>query len=223
MPSSRPSTIPYVISVIKQVRPSSILDVGVGFGKWGYLFREYTDIIQSELEPQRYSRTGWKVRIEGIEAFEPYLHDGHRFVYDKIHVGDAAAILPSLGKYDVIFLGDIIEHFKKEDGEELLQEAIAHANRCVLLTTPKYETGQGELLGNPLERHQSLWTKKDFRRIGKCMVALADRDTYVVAYPIGHKNVFRLEPERFRRRGLRAALRAILRRGKRTLQRIVSR
>ena len=40
MPSSRASTIPYVVYAIKQIKPESLLDVGVGFGKWGYLFRE---------------------------------------------------------------------------------------------------------------------------------------------------------------------------------------
>ncbi len=39
MPSSRPNIIPIVIHLIRQLKPRSILDVGVGFGKWGHLFR----------------------------------------------------------------------------------------------------------------------------------------------------------------------------------------
>ena len=48
MPSSRPNTIPTVIHLVRQIKPKSILDVGVGFGKWGHLFREYTDINEAE-------------------------------------------------------------------------------------------------------------------------------------------------------------------------------
>lgn len=195
MPSSRVSTIPYVIYAIKQIQPKSILDVGVGFGKWGYLFREYTDIIMSESDPDRYSKEGWKVRIEGIEAYTGYLHEGHKFVYDKIHVGEAKEIMSNLGKFDVIFFGDIIEHFPLNEGKQLLKTAISHANKCVMLTTPKYDTYQAELCNNPLEQHRSVWGQRDFRDIGPCLIALADKATYVVAYPGPSTKPFELRIE----------------------------
>jgi hypothetical protein len=196
MPSSRASTIPYVVSVIRQLRPDSILDVGVGFGKWGYLFREYTDVTASEAEPERYRKENWKTRIEGIEGYEPYLHTGHEFIYDRIHVGNVADVLPELGRYDVIFFGDIIEHFTKEVGTQLLRAALDHAEQAVLVTTPRLETGQGEEVGNPLERHQSLWTPADFRAIGDCQVILSDADTLVAAYSRPGAQPFRLCLER---------------------------
>lgn len=184
MPSSHPSLIPCVISVIRQIRPDSILDVGIGFGKWGYLFREYTDIVESEEEPGRYPRTGWRVRIDGIEAFAPYLHDGHRFAYDRVHVGDVREVLPALGSYDVIFLGEIIEHLTLEDGQALLRLAREHANKYVLATTPVADTGQGEACGNPLERHLSVWTPDDFLRVGACLLGRAGTRSRIVAYPM---------------------------------------
>ena len=183
MPSSRASTIPYVIHAIRQVQPESILDVGVGFGKWGYLFREYTDIIKSEHNPDRYYKKGWKVRIEGIEAYASYLHEGHKFIYDKIHIGYAEEILPDLGKFDVIFFGDILEHFLLDVGKRLLITAINQCKECVILTTPKFDTHQLDLCNNPLEKHRSVWRPKDFRALGNCLVTLADKATYVVAYP----------------------------------------
>jgi len=175
--------MPHVISVVLQLRPKSILDVGIGFGKWGYIFREYTDIVASELDPPRYAKAGWKTRIEGIEGYEAYLHDGHKFIYDRIHVGDALEVLPKLGRYDLIFFGDVIEHFPLAQGKGLLREALGHAAHCVLLTTPKYETQQGAVCQNPLEKHRSLWKPRDFRDIGPCKIALADPTMYVVAYP----------------------------------------
>lgn len=195
MPSSRASTIPYVIYAIKQVQPKSILDVGVGFGKWGYLFREYTDIINSEHNPERYSKKGWKVRIEGIEGYAGYLHEAHSFIYHKIHVGDAKEIVPKLGKFDVIFFGDIIEHFSLDVGKELLKTAIKQSNKCVILTTPKYDTGQTDLCNNPLEQHRSVWGPSNFRALGRCSITLADKTMYVVAYPRGSTKPFKLRIE----------------------------
>ena len=183
MPSSRASTIPYVIYAIKQLRPGSILDVGVGFGKWGYLFREYTDIIQSESDPPRYFKAGWRTRIEGIEGHVSYIHDGHHFIYDKIHTGDARDILPTLGTFDVIFIGDMIEHLPMEDGERLLRASLKQSNKCVIVTTPKYDTQQTSCCNNPLECHRSVWRPASFRSIGPCLITLSDEATYVVAYP----------------------------------------
>ena len=84
MPSSRANTIPTVIHLLRQLEPGSILDVGVGFGKWGHLFREYTDILKAEHDPSRYQRANWKVRIDGIEGHAEYLTEMHRFLYNHL-------------------------------------------------------------------------------------------------------------------------------------------
>src|SRR5947207_12741295 len=96
MPSSRPNTIPTVIHLVRQLKPKSILDVGVGFGKWGHLFREYTDINESENDPARYQRRKWRVRIDGIEGYAAYLTPMHRYLYNHLHIGNASALLPKL-------------------------------------------------------------------------------------------------------------------------------
>src|SRR2546429_1935680 len=104
MPSSRPNAIPTVIRLARQLKPGSILDIGVGFGKWGHLFREYTDIQQAEREPERYQRQNWRLKIDGIEGHAPYLTEMHRYLYNEIYLGDALAILEKLSTYDLIFL-----------------------------------------------------------------------------------------------------------------------
>jgi hypothetical protein len=177
MPSSRPNTIPTVIHVVRQLRPRSILDVGVGFGKWGHLFREYTDIVEAERDPRRYERRHWRVRIDGIEGHAPYVTAMHRFLYNRVHLGDAGALLKKLPRYDLIFLGDIIEHFDKPTGRQLLRDAVAKANKAVIVSTPKYDTGQAALCGNELERHRSLWAAKDFQAFNGAIVKTIDRAT----------------------------------------------
>ena len=99
MPSSRPNVIPTVIHLLQQLKPRSILDVGVGFGKWGHLFREYTDIVAAEHDPRRYQREHWHVRIDGIEGHEPYLTPMHRYLYNEIHVGDMREVIHRMGRY----------------------------------------------------------------------------------------------------------------------------
>lgn len=217
MPSSAAYVIPYVVSIITQLRPDSILDVGVGFGKWGYLFREYTDIERSfgaKPGAAGYSKSQWKARIDGIEAFEDYIHDGHRFIYDEIHIGDAIDVLPRLGVYDVIFLGDVLEHFEMAVGTKLLRTALEHAAQCVIVTTPSFFFDQGDACGNPFERHRSFWKPKDLRSVAPCKIRTVGEGAYVVAYPRPQAKPFRLVVLRYRPyplwyRSLRAVYRLI--------------
>jgi hypothetical protein len=177
MPSSRPNVIPIIISVVRQLKPQSILDVGVGFGKWGHLFREYTDILEAEHEPARYQRANWKVCIDGIEGHAAYVTEMHRFLYNEIFIGNALELIRTVHRYDLIFLGDIIEHFEKVDGTRLLLDALEKADKAVIISTPKFETGQDELCGNELEKHRSLWTASDFRAFPGATVKTVDGDT----------------------------------------------
>ncbi|MDB6058321.1 MAG: hypothetical protein JWO95_2165 [Verrucomicrobiales bacterium] len=211
MPTSRATAIPTVIQLVLHLQPESLLDVGVGFGKWGHLFREYTDIRLSESTPERYDRKNWKVRIDGIEGYPEYLTPAHDFHYDQIHRGDAAKVLPTLGNYDIIFLGDIIEHFDKKAGMQLLAEAVKKANKAVIISTPKFDTEQGASCGNELERHRSLWHAADFEQFDGAKVVTIDGDLLLAAIlkptisPEVHKRIRRsgvlgIEPrERMRR------------------------
>lgn len=185
MPSSRPNAIPTVLHLIRQLRPQSILDVGVGFGKWGHLFREYTDIREAEQDPARYERRHWRVRIDGIEGFAAYVTEMHRYLYNAIHLGDMCEVLPRLPSYEVVFLGDVIEHLDKPRGEQLLRDAVDHALKAVIVSTPKYETEQEALCANELERHRSLWTARDFRKFTGARVKTVDQATLlaVIAKP----------------------------------------
>jgi len=175
MPSSRPNTIPTVIHLVKQFQPKSILDVGIGFGKWGHLFREYTDINEAESDPARYRRRNWRVRIDGIEGHAAYLTPMHRFLYSDIHVGDACLLIRKLPRYDLIFMGDVIEHLDKTLGLQLLRDALKKANKGLIVSTPKFETGQADLCGNELERHRSLWLAGDFKQFDRVIVRTVDQ------------------------------------------------
>lgn len=162
MPSSRPELIPFVINLVMQLQPRSILEIGTGFGKYGMLFREYLDIWGAAADPGRLAPQNWQVRIDGIEYFESYITDLQRHIYDRIIIGDAMDEIDRLPSYDLVFLGDVIEHFPKEDGQLLLKKCLTHANRMVIVTTPNYFNPQGAEYGNTKETHHCLWTREDF-------------------------------------------------------------
>lgn len=160
MPVSRYSAIPVVCETVLHLNPSSILDIGVGWGRWGMLFREYTDIWRSRLGPDE-----WETVIEGIEAWKAYDNPIIQYVYDKMFWGPAQEVLPNIKRrYDLVFLGDVIEHFTKDEGLEALRLCLGRAKKLVLITTPLEFKAQRPKLGNPYERHVSFWELEDFKR-----------------------------------------------------------
>jgi hypothetical protein len=175
MPSSRPHAIPTTVHVVRQLEPASILDVGVGFGKWGLLFREYTDIRASEADSDRYRREAWKVRIDGVEGFPQYLTPVHEYVYDRIHVGLVQDLVEQLDEYDVVHVGDMIEHLPKAEGMRVLEKLLARTRKALIASTPKYDTHQADSVANELERHRSVWTKADFQRLPGANVVTVDK------------------------------------------------
>jgi len=160
MPSSHWYQLNEIMELILLTRPKSILDVGVGFGKYGFLSREYLELFDG-----REKFDDWKRTIDGIEIFEDYITSLNKMIYDKIYIGNALEILPTLDKkYDLILLIDIIEHFNYDDGIRLLKMCEMHGKNTIT-STPKRFLSQREMFGNPFEVHKFLYKKKHFKFI----------------------------------------------------------
>ncbi len=156
MPSSSHLGLSLALDHVVRLRPRRVLDVGVGFGKWGFLVREALDFVDGRLE-----RQNWQVTIDGIDAhrYDSPLLD---WVYDDVRVADVLDVVDDLVGYDVVLIGDMIEHVEKEQGIALL-DTLLRQNRNVVLSTP-YHFFEQEVPGNPFERHRSHWTIGDFSK-----------------------------------------------------------
>ncbi len=82
MGTSNLQNIPYCIDLLLKISPERALEVGVGFGRWGIILREFCDGWHG-----RAGRPSWKTRIEGIETSPESAGAYHREIYDQIHVG----------------------------------------------------------------------------------------------------------------------------------------
>jgi len=157
MPTSHWQQINEIVDLIMGIRPKSILDIGVGFGKYGVLAREYL-----ELWDGRGTYDNWKVRIDGIEVFSQYKNPIYDFIYDNIYYGDALKVVPLMGtKYDLILMIDVIEHFNKDEGLQLIDDCIK-ISRHIIVSTPLIVTDQGAAFNNQHETHKATFTVSDF-------------------------------------------------------------
>ncbi len=74
-------------------------------------------------------------------------------------------------EFDVTYLIDVIEHLEKEKGKLLLEEVKRVTKNKIIVFTPLWWTDNSYYMndknssyyGNPYEKHQSLWTKEDFK------------------------------------------------------------
>ena len=158
MPSSRPIAVEYICNRILQLKPQSVLDIGIGFGKFGFLAREYTDVWNGDYFE-------WKVRIDGIEIFEKYVGVLQEFIYDEIYIGDAFDVIDDLGQYDLVICADMLEHLEKGRGMRLLGKIKEHS-KLGIIALPAYPSNQGDVYGNEHERHRARWTFEELNPFG---------------------------------------------------------
>jgi hypothetical protein len=113
---------------------SSVLDVGPGAGTYGNLLRasEYTN-------------------VDALEVFEPYVS---RFSlpakYRKVTVGDIRDHTPT-SRYDLIILGDVLEHISTRDAQSLLLRLPMICNAAIFSVPWCFKQGACE--GNDAEAH----------------------------------------------------------------------
>jgi len=198
------SNIPFVATELQRLNPRSILEIGVGFGKWGVVAREYLEAWQGH-----FRREEWRVRVEGIELFEGYRNPIWAAAYDQIHIGDATQIVNTLGEFDVGLICDVIEHIEKSTGRNLVNQLLAHC-QTVILTTPLIFWPQREEHGNASQRHVCLWQPEDFRGYNGHTVELGS--TFAAVLRSASANSQLRMQKRLDHVGVRLLLRALMRR-----------
>lgn len=149
MPTSNLHVAPYALHLIWEVRPVDrplrVLDVGPGWGKYAGLIREYVD-------PE--------ARVVALETWEPYVKQFDLWSkYAYVAVGDVTAQSAWwLSAFDVVFMGDVIEHIDKEPALALLDRITTH----IVVSTPRDFFHNPAGLPDP-ETHRSHWTLDEVR------------------------------------------------------------
>jgi 2-polyprenyl-3-methyl-5-hydroxy-6-metoxy-1,4-benzoquinol methylase len=125
----------------ERVNPKTVLDVGPGSGT-------YYDLLGHR-----------QVHWTGVEIWEPYVEQFHlRERYDEVIIVDIRDFPWGRRYFDVIILGDVLEHMSREEALALWAKARSHCTGIVLLSIPIIDYPQGEYEGNPHEAHLATWT-----------------------------------------------------------------
>jgi hypothetical protein len=143
----------HITALIERMRPASVLDIGPGAGKYGKIVKalregglDIPSLAAVEIDP---------AYIEHFKLQE---------IYDVVQLGDAS-LLPDVGpdaEWDLVILGDVLEHFRKSRGVDLIDYLFYRTKYIVLVVPIDYIQGAWE--GHHAEAHISTWYPSDFAR-----------------------------------------------------------
>lgn len=113
-------------------KSSSILDVGCGHGFYKKLLKDYFS------------------KFDAVEIWKPYIEEYNLIeLYDNVY--NINIMNFDFEWYDIIIIGDVLEHLSREDAQTLLTRL---KDRCQeLIVVVPYYLPQGEVFGNKYEIH----------------------------------------------------------------------
>jgi predicted TPR repeat methyltransferase len=158
MPIGCYSLVPEIANRLCQRQPQRILDVGIGFGMYGAVVRQWLDL----------GVTPWHRFLVGVEAWGQYRNPAWD-LYNLVVVDSIQGYLAKRQEcFDCILMMDVLEHFEKPEGSLVLRQlqSIVSPGGMLLVGTPAVFVEQGAVHGNEFERHRSLWTPAELADLG---------------------------------------------------------
>lgn len=141
------------VRIISKTFPiNSVLDIGCGFGKYGFLMREFLDI-----RLRRYDKKEWLAKIDAVEIYEKYITPMHGYLYDDIYIRNIYHLIGTLPTYDIIIMSEVLEHLPEKIGEKVLEELVDRSRLALFVAFPPNCKLHDPKWDNPNEAHISQW------------------------------------------------------------------
>ena len=175
MPSSDTAQISTIIDLVQIINPGSSLDVGCGYGKYGYLIKE--SLMEHVWDKD-------KNIVNAVEGYEAYIADTQKAIYNNIFICNAMSFEKYLLiNYDLVTIIDAFEHLTVENGKLFIKEILKKSN-YLLISVPRYVTAQSGLTDDPdkLEEHRAFWTRGMCKKMGNCLIIPNSARKTIVLY-----------------------------------------
>lgn len=155
MPWSVIETVAPIVNEVYRLQPERMIELGVGFGKYGVLCRETLDGMYG-----RVAKHKWQRKIYGVEGFAEYENPCWG-AYDGVTVGDFTAM--DVSGHDLVLMVDSFEHLDPETGSAFLS-GLLRRNKHVIISVPNGPCPQDNAHGNEYERHRATYYPHSFQQ-----------------------------------------------------------
>lgn len=163
MPFSSENGKGFIKWVVSKVPHNRKLDFGCGCGTYAKMF----------------PGGDWT----GVEVWKKYVEEyGLKSLYPKLYIQNALEF-KDWEQYDIVFLGDILEHMEISEAKTLLDKAKENSD-TVIVSIPIGYYPQDAYNGNPYEKHiTDNWTKEGFiKEFGEPTISTIDAEIGVFVY-----------------------------------------
>ncbi len=164
-----------ITEIIKLVQPKTLLDLGAGAGKYGSIAKEISPSIKT---------TAVEVEKDYIEKFNL------SSLYDRVwNIPVSDIIQPKYfdSNFDVIMVGDILEHLKKSEGVDLLNFLIYRCRWIIVEFPHRYL--QNAVDGYSSEAHISAWAENDFFSFERTRMYVKDTQRLIILRGYHENNI----------------------------------
>jgi Capsular polysaccharide synthesis protein/Glycosyl transferase family 2 len=118
--ASRWQQIPFCIEAMVDVAPLKVLDVGIGFGRWGMLIREFCGSGKNA-EPGGDRR----VLVVGIETLRTKVAEHTSFFYDQIHFGGGVEVIEKMDdRWNLVIFDEVPQDWDVDVIEKAFVKAL---------------------------------------------------------------------------------------------------
>lgn len=141
---SHPESKPWVSERILEINPKTVMDVGAGAGVYAQMMMDIKI----------------KATTTAVEVWGPYIRKFNlRSKYHKVIKDDVRNIQNFY--YDLVIMGDVLEHMSKEDAIKVWDRVSRDAQYAILVI-PIIHYHQGAINDNPYEEHiKDDWTHEE--------------------------------------------------------------
>ena len=164
-----------ITEIIKLAQPKTFLDLGAGAGKYGSIVKEISPSIKT---------TAVEIEKDYIEKFNL------SSLYDQIwNIPVSDIIQPKYfdSNFDVIMVGDILEHLKKSEGVDLLNFLIYRCRWIIVEFPHRYLQNAVDRYSS--EAHISVWTESDFSSFERTRMYAKDTQRLIVLCGYHENNI----------------------------------
>ncbi len=165
MPYSSPIFDDKVKEVLNFLQLGNLLDIGAGAGKYGELVKNLNIGIKT---------VALEMEKDYIEKFKL------KNIYDEVwNISANELMKPNYyeNNFDIILMGDVIEHMKKSEGIDLINFLIYRSKWIIIKFPHKYL--QNSVEGYNSEAHLSVWSEKDFESFERTKI-YKERDIHMI-------------------------------------------
>ena len=164
-----------ITEIIKLAQPKTFLDLGAGAGKYGSIVKKISPSIKT---------TAVEIEKDYIEKFNL------SSLYDQIwNIPVSDIIQPKYfdSNFDVIMVGDILEHLKKSESVDLLNFLIYRC-RWIIVEFPHHYL-QNAVDGYSSEAHISAWAENDFFSFERTRMYAKDTQRLIILRGYHENNI----------------------------------